>query len=159
MNSDVSDLYIELLADHPDVIPTLASWEQREWGYLMPDVSLEQFASACRRRANRDRIPMTLIGFVGDELVATSSLIVHDMATRKDLSPWLAIVYVDPDHRRKGYGAAMVRAAMNKASELGVGELYLFTPDQMAFYEKLGWSMGQVLDYRGESVTIMKWIP
>jgi len=155
----VSDLCIELLADHPGVIPTLVSWEHREWGYLMPGVSLEQFASAFQRRANRDRIPMTLLGFVGGELVATASLIVHDMMTRKDLSPWLAIVYVAPDHRRKGYGGAMVRAAMNKTSELGVGELYLFTPDQMAFYERLGWSMGQLVDYQGKSVTIMKWIP
>ena len=155
----MSDLCIELLVDHPNVIPTLASWEQREWGYLLPGVSFEQLVSAFRWRANRDRIPMTLLGFVGGELVATASLVVHDMTTRKDLSPWLAIVYVAPDHRRKGYGGAMVRAAMNKASELGVDGLYLFTPNQVAFYEKLWWSAVQDIDYRGKGVTIMKWIP
>ena len=101
----MSDLCIELLVDHPNVIPTLASWEQREWGYLLPGVSFEQLVSAFRGRANRDRIPMTLLGFVGGELVATASLVVvgDQLGVRiKDILPSPSQTQSDSDQEPAG---------------------------------------------------------
>lgn len=45
---------------------------------------------------------------------------------------------------------------MARAAELGVERIYLFTPDQMLFYARLGWSALEVVEYRGETVTIME---
>jgi len=150
-----SAVRIALLADHPEALSTVASWEQAEWGHLMPDVSLEQITHAFERRANRDHVPITLLGYKGEELVGTASLVIHDMSIHRDLSPWLAIVYVDPPHRGVGYGSALVRGVMDRASDLGFGQVYLFTPDQMAFYRRLGWEVLERVDYRGERVAVM----
>ncbi|MFC2095443.1 GNAT family N-acetyltransferase [Candidatus Bipolaricaulota bacterium] len=154
-----SELRIEWLADHPEAVETLASWENEEWGHLMPEVSLERLAGAFRKRANRDRIPATLIGYSGDKLVGTASIVRHDMSILKHLSPWLAIVYVDPVHRNHGFGSALVLGAMRTAAGFGMEALYLFTPDQMTFYERLGWQSHEVVEYRGERVTIMACTP
>jgi len=148
-------LRIELLADHPDTLETVASWEKAEWGHLMPTVSLQQITNAFAKRANRDRIPMTLLGYLDTELVGTVSLVAHDMDGREDLSPWLAIMYVKPAQRRQGFGSQLVGAAMHRARSLGIDTLYLFTPDQMAFYERCGWQVDEVMNYRGERVSIM----
>jgi len=152
-------LRIKLLADHPEAINTLSRWEQSEWGHLMPNVSLEEIADAFERRANQDKVPMTLLGYDNDELVGTASLVVHDMSTNRDLTPWLAIVYVVPEYRKRGHGSALVRAVMKAAVKLGIERIFLFTPDQMPFYERLGWETREVVDYRDEWVTIMECSP
>lgn len=148
-------LSVALLADRPQALSVVAAWEHAEWGHLMPEVSLDQIERAFRKRANRDRVPMTLLGYVGEELVGTASLVAHDMSIRRELSPWLAVVYVDPARRKAGIGSALVRGVMDRAAELGFGRIHLFTPDQMAFYERLGWEVLETVSYRGEEVAVM----
>ena len=150
------DLRIELLADHPEAVHVLSEWEYGEWGHLMPDVSRGELADAFVRRANRAQIPMTLLGYLGERLVGTASLVVHDMSIFRELSPWLAILYVVPECRGRGYGSGLVAAVMREGTALGCERIYLFTPDQMPFYERLGWHTREVVDYRGERVSIME---
>jgi len=152
-----TDLRIELLVDHPGTIPMLAKWEQVEWGHLMPDVTLDDLSAAFQRRANRDSVPLTVVGFIDDQLVGTASLVANDMSTHKQLSPWLGVVYVAPDHRRQGYGSELVEAIKVHAQNLNLESIYLFTPDQMPFYARLGWRVHETVAYRGEKVTIMVW--
>jgi GNAT superfamily N-acetyltransferase len=46
--------------------------------------------------------------------------VTHDMDTRMDLSPWLAGVFVSPEQRRYGVGAALVQRVIVEARALGV---------------------------------------
>lgn len=82
-------------------------------------------------------------------------LVAHDMDTRKELSPWLAGVFVAPDYRRHGLGTALVRRAVDDATALGVRRLYLYTPTIELFYSRLGWSLVERTRYRGTDVVIM----
>jgi N-acetylglutamate synthase-like GNAT family acetyltransferase len=70
-----------------------------------------------------------------------------------DLSPWLAAVYVVPEYRHPGIGAALVNAIVAKATALGVGALYLSTVGREAFYARLGW---QVVDRREDKIVMSK---
>jgi N-acetylglutamate synthase-like GNAT family acetyltransferase len=72
-----------------------------------------------------------------------------------ELTPWLGGVYVAPDHRRQGIGSALVVRAVDEASEISVERLYLYTPDQERFYTRLGWSVVEQCQYRGEDVVVM----
>jgi N-acetylglutamate synthase-like GNAT family acetyltransferase len=67
----------------------------------------------------------------------------------------LAGVFVAPQHRRKGIGAALVRRIMGGATSLHVSKLYLYTVDSTAFYANLGWSLLEHTAYRGKEVSIM----
>jgi N-acetylglutamate synthase-like GNAT family acetyltransferase len=74
-----------------------------------------------------------------------------------ELSPWLAGVFVRPERRRRGIGAALVRRIMDEATLLQVSKLYLYTVDSTAFYTNLGWSWLEHTAYRGKEVSIMSY--
>ena len=80
----------------------------------------------------------------------------YDMITRPDLSPWLAAVYVAPEFRHNGIGSKLVRAVMQEAVVLGLDRIYLFTPNKINFYNRLGWQFFEHAVYRGEEVVIMQ---
>jgi GNAT superfamily N-acetyltransferase len=146
---------IAYLADKPDYLAPVVAWVHGYWGHLPPPRTLEQVAERFRTHLNRDRAPLTLVALEGDTILGTASLFLQDMSTRLDLSPWLAAVYVTPEVRRRGIGAALVRAVEEQASALGYTRLYLFTPDQDHFYARLGWTPLERAEYRTQSVVIM----
>ena len=79
------------------------------------------------------------------------------MDDRPELFPWLAGVFVTPERRRQGAGAALVRRIMDEATSLHVSRLYLYTVDSTAFYANLGWSLLEHTAYRGQDVSIMSY--
>src|SRR5437899_6443292 len=131
---------IGYLADHQEFIPTLAQWHHREWAYLRPGDSLEARTARLRGSCGHREIPTVIVSFTGGTLLGSAMLLAHDMDTRMELSPWLAGVFVAPDHRRHGIGAAPVRRAVDDATALGVRRLYLYTPGTGPFYSRPRWS-------------------
>jgi len=146
---------IEYLADNVALIPIIAHWHHEEWGYFNPGDSVEKRIANLQTHLGRKQIPTTFVSLSGGILLGSVSLIIHDMDTRIDLSPWLANVYVTPEHRSRGIGTALVQRVIEEAVELSVETLYLFTPDREGFYASLGWSVVERTEYRGQQVVIM----
>jgi len=105
-------------------------------------------------------IPTIFVAVAADQTVGCASLVEHDMLTRPELSPWLAGVFVPPQYRRHGIGAALVERVVREARSLAVARIYLYTPGSGALYLRLGWSVVERTFYRelwGETeVTIME---
>lgn len=137
-------------------IPTLAQWHHNEWSYLNPSGSVEKRIEKMRTYLGENLIPTMLIAVEGDEVLGSAALIASDMDTKPELSPWLANVYVRADKRGLGVGAKLVKSVMDLAKQNQLPRLYLFTPDQEAFYAKLGWETLSKENYRNSSVTIMQ---
>jgi GNAT superfamily N-acetyltransferase len=150
----MAKLEISFLADRPNALATVSKWVHSEWGHKL-GVSMRQMENGFRGRLHRDRIPFTLVGELDGALVATSTVVSCDLPARKDLYPWLAAVYVDPAHRGKGYGAALVRFACVHAATLGNDHLYLYTESAPGFYETLGWTTLERRTYLGDEVAVM----
>lgn len=146
---------IAYLADHQELIPQLAAWFHAEFGYLQPEWSRQDVIEVLAKRIHRDRIPLALLALEEGKLLGTVSLKIHDMDTRLDLSPWLAGLYVSSDRRGEGIGAKLVCGVENKAHELGVQELYLYTPKSEHFYLRLDWEVKERLEYHNYPVTLM----
>jgi len=148
-------MHIDYLADHPEFITTLAHWHYEQWNYLCPGDSAERRIAMLSTHLGREQIPVTFVAVAEQAVLGSASLIAYDMDTRMDLSPWLASVYVAPEHRRQGIGTALVRRVIREAETLGVQALHLYTPDQEPFYARLGWSMIERSEYRGYSQVVM----
>lgn len=146
---------IEHLAENIDAVSTLASWIIKEWGHLLPEANFDTLVSELKQRTTVHRIPETFVALVDGRVIGTASIVEHDMLTRKELSPWLAAVFVVPEYRNRGIGSKLVRRVMQEAEILGLNKLYLFTPDRMRFYSCLGWNILESTEYRGEKVIIM----
>lgn len=85
-------------------------------------------------------VPTTLVVTAGEKFLGTVSLIESDMDERPDYRPWIAALWVEPDHRRRGIGGELVRSAARIAFDAGVKEVYLATsPENERFYLGMGW--------------------
>jgi N-acetylglutamate synthase-like GNAT family acetyltransferase len=150
---------IDYLADHPEVLPTLAQWQHAEWGHARPGDTMEKRVARLQRFSNRDRIPLTVVALEAGELRGAASLIHHDMETRMELCPWLAGVFVGEAYRRRGIGAQLVRRIMCEAANLKVPLLYLYTVHSERLYASLGWTVAERTNYLEHPVVIMTYKP
>jgi hypothetical protein len=96
---------IELLADRPGFIPTLAEWHFREWAYLRPGDSVANRVRLLQERSGRTDLPVTFVASSATELLGSAMLIHHEMDTHPQFTPWLAGVFVAPAHRATALGA------------------------------------------------------
>ena len=136
-------------------IPTLAAWHHAEWSHLYPGDTLGKRIQRMQEYLTMEAVPRTFVGIEDGQPLGSGAIIPNDMETRKDLTPWLASVYVDEAYRRRGLGAQLVRRVMEHARTSGIQDLYLFTPDQAPFYAGLGWQILSTEEYLGEHVTVM----
>jgi GNAT superfamily N-acetyltransferase len=149
------ELRIESLADHVELVPTIAVWHWAEWGHTDPSGSLEAWRAGLRARVGRHAVPSTLVAFLRDEAVGSVALVEYDMAVWRQYSPWLSGMYVVPEHRGRGIGTALLAACEREAASLGVQILYLYTHSAEDFYRRYGWSVVVRDVYGGETVALM----
>jgi GNAT superfamily N-acetyltransferase len=149
-------MHIDYLADHEELIPLVARWSFEEWSYLHPEKPLEDITKSFSQRTNRNRLPICLVAFEDEKPVGMASLKPTDLPARRDLSPWLAGVYVLEAFRGRGIGSELVRKVECKAWGLGYEKLYLFTPDAEEFYKRMDWEVFEENEYNDYPVIVME---
>ena len=152
MQSDIT--LKRLRADNPNA-EIVAGWTYESWGHLHPGLTLEQAIKRLKAECGQGGVPSIFVAMQGETPVGTASLIADDMSIRRELTPWLASVFVVPEWRGQGIASALVRRVEAEAVENGIEHFYLYTPDQQALYRHLGWQDVESLEYRGETVTVM----
>ena len=149
-------VHIVYLADRPELTPALAEWHYNEWSHLRPGDSIQTRIRRLSKWHHREQIPTAFVAVEESQLLGSACLITHDMHTRMDLSPWLAGVFVVPEHRQQGSGVSFVQRVVEEAESLHVKTLYLYTPSAVErFYARLGWWIVNRTVYRNEDVVVM----
>jgi GNAT superfamily N-acetyltransferase len=132
-------MQIVALPERPQFRETVSD---RIWNAWWRDAghSFEEIDERVRQSLDADTIPVALVAVRGDQFLGTVSLIDSDMDERPGYSPWVAALWVDPEHRRQGIGAALVEAAAARAFAAGCATVYLCaTPQNSPLYLALGW--------------------
>lgn len=102
-------------------------------------------------------IPTALIAHEGDRFLGTVSVIACDEETRPHYTPWVAALWVEPDHRQKGIGAALVDKAVEHAISCGAGRVHLLSgPHRRSFYEQRGWSVLEAITPEDEMFILVR---
>lgn len=127
---------IDHLCHHSEHLPLVAAWIHGAF-WTRSSYDVEHVAGLLREAVDPDRIPLSLVAFAGAEPAGTVNLIVCDSRARPDLTPWLAALYVDPEHRGRGIGEALVRRLTVEAVRIRCTEMYLET-DIPDFYSRQG---------------------
>ena len=128
-------MWIDHLCHHPEHLPRVAAWIHGAF-WTRSGQGVEAVVGLLREADDPDRIPLSLLARIGTATAGTVNLIACDSKARPDLTPWLAALYVEPEHRGKGIGAALVRRLVTEAARLGCAEMFLET-DIPAFYARL----------------------
>ncbi len=146
---------IDFLNNYLDFVPKLAELHSNEWSHLSPDVTLEDRAIILKEVAKSIDIPFMLVAVENNQLIGSAALVYEDMKTRKDLSPWLAAVFVKPEFRYKGIGTKLIKRIEIEAKMRGITKLFLYTEHARELYSKLGWHDLEECKYQGFDVVIM----
>ena len=136
------------------MLPKIARWHHDEWASYNPGQTLDMRIEQMQSYLNQALVPSMYVAMENDVL-GSAAIVEYDMDTHRELSPWLASVYIRYSSRGMGKGSQLVQYVMQRAQLAGLERLYLFTPDQQTFYERLGWNTLMNEYYHGHEVTIM----
>ena len=149
------DVVIRELADFPQWIPTISAWYLDEWRELLGVGAAEEIERGLAKWLARDAIPTVLVAVAGEEVIGTVVLKTREFEQFGE-APWLAGLFVVPQHRKSGIGMQLLRAAEKKAVSMGVHKLYLYTPCAQRFYQTLGWQAKQEMTLHAKPITVME---
>lgn len=83
-------------------------------------------------------VPRWYVALEGERIIGGLGVIENDFHDRKDLTPNVCAVYVEPDRRCRGIAGALLARVCADMAARGVDTLYLLT-DHTGFYERYGW--------------------
>ncbi|MCP3465459.1 GNAT family N-acetyltransferase [Bradyrhizobium sp. CCGUVB23] len=140
---------IETYIVNPDTpeIDICARWRAETFSVL--EASVEQERRALNRFAADQTRQVALIAKRGTVPVGTCLLVPSEIAPNHQVSPWLAGLFVAPEHRRHGAGAVLVRAIEAQAHLRGFARIFLYTISAAGFYQRLGWDLVEHTDWKG----------
>jgi len=149
-------IQIELLADHPDWVPWLSAQFFEQWHHLRPESLLSEWETRIYAQCERGGLNTILVGVLHGKPIASARLRDNDMGIRPELNPWLAGVWTLPQLRNCGIGPQLISAVEVDARQHGFSQLFLWTPDRMAFYLRQGYQIREQTRYLDCNATVME---
>ncbi|UFJ40994.1 GNAT family N-acetyltransferase [Brevibacillus humidisoli] len=125
------------LQQRPDLFEAVVEVFWRQWGTQ----DNYRFYHDCMLHSGHlgSDLPTFYVAVHGDSIVGIYALLRTDFVSRQDLFPWLACLYIVPEHRGNKYGSLLLKHAAEEAFKKGYDNVYLYS-DLEGYYEKYGWS-------------------
>lgn len=125
----------------PEFFETVADRIWQAW-WKRRGHPLDMIRSRLRETMNAEPIPLALVAHDRGAFLGTASLIASDLDERPRLTPWVAAVWVEPNARRHGLGAALVDHASEACFALGFARAHLCArAERTGFYQRRGWTL------------------
>ena len=141
----------------PKFVEPLALALFEEWHDFAPWSSPDKIRAYYAQCLDGDDLPLAFAAVDKEgRLMGSAALKQFDMACFPEYEYWLGDVFVLPQFRGLGVGRQLVSFCLDKAHELGLPHLFLYTPDVQAVYEKFGWKEITQTWHNGETVSVMK---
>lgn len=122
----------------PQFAPLIADRVWRAW-WQAKGVALAALRARVDESFGAATRPTTLVARSGDAYLGSVALIDSDVEERPAYTPWVAALWVEPQHRRAGLGTALTRAAAALALEHADTVYLAAVPDMAGFYRRQGW--------------------
>lgn len=122
------------IQEQPELLEAAAQWFHEKWG--IPKEAYVESMEACI--ANEGAVPQWYVAMQDEAIIGGLGVIENDFHERKDLTPNVCAVYVEPEYRKQGIAGRMLQFVCDEFAEKGIDTLYLVT-DHTSFYERYGW--------------------
>lgn len=120
------------IKEHPQWMANASIWFSGKWG-----VPKEAYLKSMKEKGQG--IPQWYLAVdTEDTIVGGVGIIENDFHERKDLTPNVCALYVEPEFRTQGIAGKLLDICRQEAGRMGFSNLYLIT-DHTTFYEKYGW--------------------
>ena len=125
----------ELLADHPEALPTLKKLFESEWKSYYGAEGPGDAETNIKNSANRTELPIEGVAIVDGNIYGTAALKMESVTTYSDYFPWFAGLLVAPAYRRQGIGKQLIIEIEKLAKTLGYKEIYVGTGEKSGMSE------------------------
>ena len=122
------------IQEHPELVQQAARWFHEKWG--IPEEAYLESMADCLKASGP--VPRWFIAVDGQRIIGGLGVIENDFHDRKDLTPNVCAVFVEPEYRGQGIAGALLNFVCKEMKALGLDTLYLLT-DHDSFYERYGW--------------------
>ena len=130
-----------------------ARWRASAFSVLK--ASFEQELRSLELFASDQSHGVALVAKADGQPVGTCILAESEIEPNHDVSPWLAGLFVVPEYRGKGVGAALVRAIEDQARQRELSRVYLYTTHAVGFYKRLRWKVMDRTNWQGFDTALM----
>lgn len=153
MNNAVS---IEMLAEHPELLPLLQRWFQTEWPSHYGADGPGNAEQDLRAFANRGSLPVGVVALRQGTACGVAALKSESIASHRQLLPWAAAGLVAPSERGKGIGSLLLAALEREARELGYPFIYCGTSTAESLLERRQWQLMERIVHEGQGLGIYR---
>ncbi|KGD77965.1 GNAT family N-acetyltransferase [Pantoea vagans] len=144
------------LNQHPDYASQTAQLLHTEWSHLPAWSYQAIILTRLTKRNQTGSSEFTLVATSdGETVIATCSVIRYELDDIAAREYWIGEVVTDKKFRGRGVAKALIQQAIARAKHQQIGELWLYTPDQQAYYQRSGWRAVEQRQVAGEDVTMM----
>ncbi|WP_336749158.1 GNAT family N-acetyltransferase [Pantoea vagans] len=144
------------LNQHPDYASQTAQLLHSEWSHLPAWSHQPTILKRLTQRNQTASAEFTLIASPnGETVIATCSVIRYELDDIAAREYWIGEVVTDRKFRGQGVAKALIQQAIARAKHQQIGELWLYTPDQQAYYQRSGWRAVEQRQVADENVTVM----
>ncbi len=133
-------------------LPYFSKIMQKRW-----DLKKEEADNEARKYLAHDGKMAGWVVLFNEEPVGTALFDIDNKDVTDKYSPWLSLLWIEPEHRGKSLGITLTRKRMDYARKQGYKVVYLDTVDAREYHKKQGWEEVEEIDYHGEKDNIMKW--
>ncbi|UIL50807.1 MULTISPECIES: GNAT family N-acetyltransferase [Pantoea] len=149
-------MQIAELNQHPGYAGQTAQLLHTEWSALPAWSHQPTILERIKQRNQAPAAEFTLIATPdGETVAATCSLIRYELDDIAAREYWIGEVVTDKKFRGQGVAKALIQQAIARAKQQQISELWLYTPDQQAYYQRSGWQAVEQRQIAGEEVTVM----
>jgi GNAT superfamily N-acetyltransferase len=160
MTTSSEQIAIQLLADHPHLIPAIGAMRWREWSCASDLEDRERLIAVTAHEAGRDHFPVTWVAIDGSgEALGAVGIGAFDLEERRDRSPWVWGMIVRHDRRGMGIGRLLLTRLERWARRHRYAQVWVATGGPaVEFYRRCGWEMSEVVEKvsGGTAVVLMK---
>jgi GNAT superfamily N-acetyltransferase len=149
-----NSIHIEHLAKHPECLPLLQAWFEREWASYYGAGGVGNAAADLRGYANTEALPVGIVAFCNQQLCGVAALKADSIASRSALGPWAGAGFVHPSFRRRGVGARLLAGIEDIARELGYQSIYCATSTSASLLERNAWRLMEHITHDGARIAI-----
>ena len=144
------------LNQYPGYASQAAQLLHTEWSHLPAWSDQSIILARLTQRNQTASTEFTLVASPnGETVIATCSVIRYELDDIAAREYWIGEVVTDKKFRGQGVAKALIQQAIIRAKLQQIGELWLYTPDQQAYYQRSGWRAVEQRQVAGEDVTVM----
>ena len=128
-----------------------------EWKEIFTEDSVQTYIDLYGQAGTyAGRFVETYVAISADELIGMATLVDDDeLPNAPEPGPWLAAVLTVPTSRAQGVASAVVQRIVQRAHELRLPAIYLYTSDQQQWYANKGWKPLRETELNGIAHTVM----